>query len=371
MSELAPLEIATGIVFGGAPRPVPSAVGISPAEALESAVPRDARCFVSFSGGRDSSAVLAAAVSVARREGLPMPVPITIRARNVPKSHESEWQEMVVRHLGLSDWIRLEIEDELDAVGPYARRALMAQGLLWPFNAHFHAPMLDEAAGGVLLTGIGGDELWSASLAHHVSRRRRLLQLLPATVRRAALARRVPIAYPWLRPHALRAARSAAAGHRLAAPRTVLERMALSRGMRYNAVGTASLDRLAADAGAQIAHPLLDDRLWAAVAVAAPRAGFERPEAALAAAAGHLLPPELVARRSKASFDALFFNEHSRAFVDAWGGDGVPPDLVDAAALRAHWTGPAPDSHSLTLIQSAWLASARDRVDEPCGRLVE
>ena len=49
---------------------------------------------------------------------------------------------------------------------------------------------------------------------------------------------------------------------------------------------------------------------------------------------------------------------------------GVPDDVVDADALRAHWRGPStPDPHSLTLLQAAWLASAGDRVEQPVGRL--
>jgi asparagine synthase (glutamine-hydrolysing) len=86
--------------------------------------------------------------------------------------------------------------------------------------------------------------------------------------------------------------------------------------------------------------------------------------------AGRLLPADLVARRSKASFDALFFHDHSRALVREWDGHGIPDDLVDAAALRAHWQrDETPDPHSLTLLQAVWLASAGDRVQEPVGRL--
>ena len=50
-------------------------------------------------------------------------------------------------------------DHELDAVGPYAQRMLRGHGLVGPFNAHFHLPLIDAARGGSLLTGIGGDEL--------------------------------------------------------------------------------------------------------------------------------------------------------------------------------------------------------------------
>ncbi len=75
MSSLTDVELATGIVFGTAPvEPLPSGTGID-------AAPRAARspssvhgpCFVSFSGGKDSSVVLAAATRAARRSGLADP----------------------------------------------------------------------------------------------------------------------------------------------------------------------------------------------------------------------------------------------------------------------------------------------------------
>jgi hypothetical protein len=296
---------------------------------------------------------------------------VTIRADEVPQSQESEWQESVVRHLGLTDWIRLQIDDELDVVGPYARRGLERHGLLWPFNAHFHSPMLEAAAGGVLLTGIGGDELWSSVFARPVSLRRRAVQLVPRSIRRAVLARRMPVDYPWLTARARREAQLAAVGGAAAPPRTTLGRMAQYRGMRYATTGNASLELLAADAGAEIMHPLFDARVWSAVAATAPSAGFARPDESLRAMAGHLLPEDLLSRSTKASFDAVFFNEHSRAFVERWTGAGAPSELVDADALHGHWRGEAPDPHSLTLIQSAWLESVRDRLDEPSCRVVQ
>ena len=108
VTALDPVELATGLVFGGTPRALASDVTLRPDAALAAAVTpavRTGRCFVSFSGGRDSSAVLATAAAVARRESLPLPVPVTLRASEVPSSDEAEWQESVIRHLRLSDWI--------------------------------------------------------------------------------------------------------------------------------------------------------------------------------------------------------------------------------------------------------------------------
>jgi asparagine synthase (glutamine-hydrolysing) len=46
-------------------------------------------CLVSFSGGHDSSLVLAAAARAARRERLPAPIPVTWRVRDAPAAEES------------------------------------------------------------------------------------------------------------------------------------------------------------------------------------------------------------------------------------------------------------------------------------------
>ena len=68
--------------------------------------------------------MLAVATHVARRDGLPEPVPITRVFPQVSESDENEWQEAVVRHLGLADWQRVVIEDELDVIGPIATQHL-------------------------------------------------------------------------------------------------------------------------------------------------------------------------------------------------------------------------------------------------------
>jgi asparagine synthase (glutamine-hydrolysing) len=99
------------------------------------------------------------------------------------------------------------------------------------------------------------------------------------------------------------------------------------------------------------------------VLAAAPRGGFRDREAALAALAGDVLPPETVSRRTKASFDAVFFHDHARAFVREWGGEGVPEAVVDAEALRAQWREESPDAHTYTLLQCAWLATRGPTLD--------
>ncbi len=367
---LSALDVACGIVFDPRPRPgpLPAADG-SPQDALEAAVLAALRrppCLVSFSGGRDSSLVLAAAAHVARREGLAPPIPATNRFAGVPQADETRWQEQVVAHLGLADWQRVELTDELDAIGPYAQRLLRAHGLLWPFNVHFHAPLVEAARGGALLTGLGGDDLLAAARRRPAAASRpralarALLQRSPRRVRAAVIARRTPLPFPWLLPSGRRAATRAMAAEAAAGPRGPLAaRMAFALGARYLRLARESLAVCATADDVLLEHPLCAPELWSAVAAAgAGRRGFDDDERLLSGLFGDLLPGALAARADKASFDPVFWQRHSRAFAREWDGSGIPRELVDGDALAAHWRSGAPLPQSLTLLQAAWLAAA-------------
>ncbi len=378
-AQLSPLDVACGIAFESRPprRPPPlPPPGPSAAAALERAVLPALRrppCLVSFSGGGDSSLVLAAATRAARRAGLAPPVPATIRLPDAPLAGESLWQEQVVAHLGLTDWVKLELHDELDVVGPYATRLLRDHGLLWPCNVHFHLPLVDAARGGSLLTGLGGDELFGSAertrLAAVAARDVRPqprdlawlgLSLAPRSLRAQVLAPRRAVHFPWLRPPARRAAAAAAARQEAAEPRDLAGRMAYARCLRYLRVAVDSLACAARGEDVQIGHPLLADELWSAVRAAAAPRGWSRRSHATRALFGGWLPDALYDRRDKASFDAAFRHDHSRAFVTRWDGRGVPDELVDAATLRDYWCSAAPASQSLTLLQAAWLQTDLD-----------
>jgi asparagine synthase (glutamine-hydrolysing) len=383
---LTPLETAAGLVLGpNGPAELPDAV-CDPVAAFEAAILPALRrppCLVSFSGGRDSSTVLALAARLARREGLPAPVPATHRIPSAAESAESEWQERVVRWLRLDDWVRIRSEDELDAVGPVAGAVLRRYGLLWPPNVHFHAPLLDAARGGSLLTGIGGDEAFSASqwqrTAALAARRARPeprdvlrvgLALAPVPVRRTVIRLRLGegLGFGWLRPEARETLRRALAEEAAHEPLRWRDRMAWLAGLRYVEVGTASLGRLAADADVVLAHPFRDRGFFAALAALAPEERFYGRTEGLRAVFGGLVPDDVLTRRTKASFDGAFWSRHARAFAAAWDGSGADPDLVDVDALRLEWRADRPDARTLTLLQAAWLAAdasaGRDRAEQ-------
>ena len=383
---LTPLEVASGLVFGFAPPEElpPAAEAGSPAEALERAIlPALLRppCLVSFSGGRDSSVILAAAVRLARREGLELPVPATNRFPLAGASHETDWQEQVVVHLGLTDWARFEFTDELDNLGPVAQRVLLHHGLLWPFNAHFHVPLLDEAFGGSLLTGLGGDEAlgiprWAraaAVLSGRAQPRPRDvlavgLAVSPPFVRRAVLARRNPVLLPWLRPAAQRAVWSEWVAGTANQPVRWERRFAWWRGTRYLRVGIDSLNRLADCLRVEVHHPFVDAGFSAAIAGLPAEDRFLNRTQAMRSLFGDLLPPGLLSRRTKSAFDEVFWGTHSRAFADAWDGGGIDEELVDPEALRRTWDGPTPDARTFLLLQSLWLAQDR-RAELPAREL--
>ena len=369
-----PLEVACGLALGhdqgsvalvtrgwGEPRAVLDDV-------LRHALARPP-CLVSFSGGRDSSAVLAAATLVARREGLPLPVPVTNRFPAVATSQEDEWQEQVVRHLDLADWEKLVLTDEVDSVGPVATDVLRRVGLLWPFNSHFHVPILRRAAGGSLLTGVGGDELFgshmwgSARLVLNGRRRPQVSRLgavgaalAPRPVRRWALARRHKVRWRWLRPEVDEALNRTRADFHSRTP------LAWDGGLRWwwrsrnRTVVDASLAALAADAGVRIRHPFLEPSVVGAVAQHFGARGPVNRAAAMRLLFAEVLPDAVLGRRSKASFNQAFFATHSRAFASTWTGGGVDHSIVDADRLATEWRSADPDPRSYLLMQSAWLA---------------
>jgi asparagine synthase (glutamine-hydrolysing) len=373
--RLSRLEVAAGVVLGteSRRRPPSGPVRATPRAALERAILPElehGRCLVSFSGGRDSSAVLAVATRLAERVGLPQPVPATIRFPGADRAAETAWQERVVAHLGLADWVRLDAGDELDCVGPVAAAALRRHGLLWPPNAHFHAPLLAEAAGGALLTGVGGDDVlgatrWSRAAAVVGGQARPEprdaltvgLAWAPRPVRRAVLRRRVAVPFPWLRPPAERAVNDALAADAAGEPLRWRARFSWRLSLRYVHVGTASLALLAADAGARIAHPLADPGFVDALARLPRDSRYRNRDEAMRTLFPQLLPPDLLARRDKAAFGQVAWGPHSRAFADAWDGSGLDTELVDPDALRRAWPEAERDGRLLTVLQAAWLAA--------------
>lgn len=384
-----PLEIATSYVLGdepsgASPSSTPSTANCptgGPLEALGAAVlPALARppCLVSFSGGRDSSAVLALAAHVARTEGLPPPIPATLRFSGVPDAEESAWQEMVVRHVGLDDWIRINVAAELDFLGPIATAQLRRHGVLFPCNAYVHVPLFEHAGSGSLLTGIDGDAVfggWELGRVRHAWKgwggARPTLRdvaltayaFAPHRVREAARRFRPPPPLPWL-------TQSARAGlHRQWAKDVSTEPLTWGGWLervghrRYLAMAQWSWAVLASDSQTQVIHPFLDQRFLVALAAAGGSVGYPDRTCAMQATFGDLLPGAVSARQSKAVFGDAFWGASTQAFIESWTGDGIDLDLVDADHLRASWSGRS-DYRLGMLVQQAWLRSSADQIEQ-------
>jgi hypothetical protein len=377
---LSPLEIASHILVGpNGAGPLPTRPGPRSAiSALEDALRpalAEPPCLVAFSGGRDSSALLGVAARVARREGLPEPVAVTLRFGGAPQSEEEDWQTLVIRHVGVSEWVRLHFDDELDLVGPVARKLMGWHGVPYPYNLHLLVPLIEEAAGGSLVTGLGGDQMLHPPVRalDVLARRSRPVPrdvlrigagVAPRPLRRAALRSRVTLSFPWL----------STAGDALL-NRDWLEQEVhqpfrwdgtlreLWRS-RFMQTTFARIRAVGDHAGTQVHHPFADARFVAALAREGGATGFASRTQAMQRLFGDALPPDLIGRPTKATFDEVLWNRHARAFVEGLDETGLERALaaldvdwlVDPSALLAHWSAEAPLANSFLLLQASWLA---------------
>lgn len=375
---LRPLEVVCGLPFGFDPvDPIEPGRWRDPRLALEQVLAEAlARppCLMSFSGGRDSSALLAVAVQVARRQGLPMPIPATLVFPGSAAADEAEWQRIVLDHLGVDEQVRIEVDDELGAVGPVADGLLRQVGLLWPFNSHFHLPIIERAAGGTVVTGFGGDELALSSATANAERllstwRRRHhltdalvmgLALSPRPVRRAVRRHRAARSVgtmPWFTAEAtrryLRSWPEAEANFPLGWDRTLREYVPRDR---YFRVCIGSFETMGALHDVAVVHPFVSAPVLDGLASVGGFRGLGSRSELMARLFGDVLPEALVTRQSKASFtDPLWTPGTVRFACHEWSGDGVDAELVDVAALRNHWATEHRNLLSTTLLQQAWM----------------
>jgi asparagine synthase (glutamine-hydrolysing) len=327
-------------------------------------------CLISFSGGRDSSIVLAVATAAARREGLESPIPITYRFPNAPDTDESDWQELVIRHVGPPDWIHHVLTDELDLIGPLACECLLRNGVVYPSAAYDRLPMLRQARGGTLLTGVGGDELlrtwrWGHTAAVLARRVRPAFRdvlrigaaVAPARVRAAALRRITPLDLPWLRPDAAEAVRQSFYSYLVAEPFRWDQRTRWRARQRDLTVAVRGIELVAEGSGAAIAHPLLAPRFLATLARAGGSLGFGGVADVMHAHFGSVLPGELVTRPDKVYFENVYWGPRSREFIRTWTADSVPLEFVDGRGLLETWRGGR--LLGATVLQALWLAAHR------------
>jgi hypothetical protein len=374
---MTPLEVAWGWVPGfdneaatwADTGPVQSPVAVLESLLLRALQARP--CVIEFSGGRDSSALLALATDLARREGMELPLPLTRRYPDVPETDESDWQELVIKHIGLTEWERFEIGDELDLLGPVAAKSLRMHGLLWPPTTHIKGPVWEIAVGGCLVSGEGGDEVLgrrrvtpvAGLLAGNLHPRRTAIKLTvealaPRTVRRRFVhSNRPGHERPWLTQVAQQLFLEALADDIVDEPLRWDRSIERHLRRRTNREGSRTLKLAAAAHGVDYLSPFLDERFVHALAREGGLLGYPGRPAAMRALFGHLLPDEVLSRRDKAEFTRAVFRRYSRSFVDGWQGGGVDVRFVDPAVLRQTWKADSPHAGTFTLLHSIWLSA--------------
>jgi asparagine synthase (glutamine-hydrolysing) len=369
-----PFEVATGWTYGLLPDvPMPPEV-VAPRQALDDVLRpalESGPCFVTFSGGRDSSAVLAAATDLARREGHAEPIPVTRVYPDIPETDEADWQRTVVDHLRLTNWVRLNFRaGESDLLGDAAKAGLRRRGLLWPPALHAHDVVFQEVGPGSLITGEGGDAVLGMQRVTPLVlfRRRRSLRrvllphavgaVMPGPVRRMAATRaaRNSVQSRWLRPAALaRHARLAAADATVEPLRFDRAKWMITRRRSFATIRHNHAEA-AREFGLVASDPLLDPRFVAAIAQWAGRWGFDGRTAAMHALFSDILPEPVLTRSTKAAFNHAHAGDETRRFASTWDGSGVDTDLVDPERLRQVWLSAEPTMAAGLLLQSAWLS---------------
>jgi hypothetical protein len=376
---MSPTEIVRGFMTGNVGTlPPPTDPAAKPRELLEEVVRESLLrppCGVAFSGGRDSSAVLAVATHVARRDGLPDPVPITRVFPGVTEAEEGRWQERVVRHLRLPDWHRVVLHDEVDAIGPIARSRLLEHGVLWPPNLATDVPMVEIVPGGSVIDGEGGDEVLGDA-AHRVAPVARLVRKprplrwrrirsavgagAPGWVRARHVCHQLEPRLTWLKPAGREVLLSAIAQNERDRPLTFAASLRMVPRKRKQVLTTRNRRILAARSDVVVSSPLLHPDVVHAFARAGGALGPGDRTAVLRRLVGDLLPDDVLARTSKGDYTRCYMGHPTREFAARWSGDGVDHELVDADELKRLWVSQTPIAPTTSLLQAAWLATNRD-----------
>lgn len=372
-------EIAVGYATGrcGAPRRV--RVRRHPREVLEQVIREQLSsgdCFVHFSGGRDSSVILALATKVARADGFQDPIAITERYPRFPQTQEIEWQELVIRTLNIRDWVRLDSDDQNDLLGPSAQQSLRSFGVMWPATLHTKNHTLNEVRGARLLTGEGGDMVFgrhrstalkNAAAAWNHARRpadraaalRRAAESFGPRLMRSSIVRRKlqenKEIRPWLTAAAQREAAERAFRDESLQPLRYSRSVSDVFARRFFTVVLSNYQAMASRFGVTMVHPFFDGRFVSALENAGGMLGPSSRTEIMRSLFADVLPAQLLTRKTKAAFESAFINIHSLAFARAWSGRGVGTDFVDLDVLAERWSAGIVTMPDALLLQQAWL----------------
>lgn len=343
-------------------------------------------CVISFSGGRDSSALLAVTADAARKEGLPLPVAATFRYEGEPETEETEWQELVVRHVGVGDWEKLDIGNAHDVLSPAARELLLDEGLCFPASLSAKTVINTRAAGGTVMSGEGGDEIFGrrrstvfkkvvkdpAMLRKRRGLREAALYLGPQASRsytwRRALGNGLSSPLSYLKKDVFEGLIARLAAHQTSEPFDNSKSLAWHLRRKLIVRHQESLTALALRDNARHFDPFLDPRFVAAYARQVRPFGLLSRTHAMRFLFADMLPDSVLTRESKAVFNRAMLTDVARDFALNWKGGGINTDYVDVDALRAAWLSDWPPVQSFCLMQQAWLSENQGSApDSPQG----
>ena len=323
-------------------------------------------CHILFSGGRDSSALLALALHLARQHGLPEPVPVTVRHPEAPESDETWWQELVVEHLRPRDHIVLEFRTEQRLLGDAAVAALERHGPVWPESVQLHGAIYRHLDRGTIVTGEGGDAFLTGhrmgairdGLMLRRPRRRNIRGAMhaarPASRRRRELDTQVgEFTPPWLSPPAAVEYRRQAVAMSADPLRWDVATRSLLR-TRPMSVFIANVEAAITEFGSRPLTPFTDPLFVEALANEAGPFGWGSRTAIFRRLFHDVLPDRVLRRTSKASFNSTRWGPEERAFAAAWDGTGLDPDWIDAEELREAWLADDPHPAADFLLHVAW-----------------
>ncbi|SEB84364.1 asparagine synthase (glutamine-hydrolysing) [Paramicrobacterium humi] len=357
-----PSELKTGRGHIPAPR------AESPRKALERTVANviaDSPVYVLFSGGRDSSAVLALAIRMARLTGAADPLPVTIQHVNAPLSDEAEWQEIVLKHLGVKERLVLTFNGEQSLLGNAATTSLREFGLLWPPSLQVQRAVYSKLAPGTVLTGEGGDLIIDqrriTSLATAMRRTwirtslREAKSLVGDSFRKAQHIDNLVARSPWLTENGRRRVREEIWASR--EPLRWNNALRVIATSRPALVGRRNFEEVVKAHGHAIVNPFENADFISALEGAGGMLGLGSRTEMMRYLFHDLLPDVVLSRPTKAAFNETRWMEPEREFAEHWSGKGVDHDSIDAGALQQEWLKARPSTLSGLSLHAAWLAA--------------
>jgi asparagine synthase (glutamine-hydrolysing) len=331
-------------------------------------------CVIGFSGGRDSSSLLALATHLARREGLPMPVAFTFRYDNEAEADETPWQELVIIHVGVSDWEKAHVGTRHDLVGELAQAFVLSHGLVFPPTLYNNTLPLMRASGGTHISGEGGDEIFGVRRStllrrildnpKYLAKKRHLayaaLCFGPRKSRVAAwrreLRQQMNGTLTFVRLEVREQVYRDLACHFALEPFNHTSSLGWHLRRKMIVMHQEALTAFSNEHNVLHLDPFLEPRFVAAYARMVRPYGLATRRDAMRALFADILPDETLTRTSKALFNRGFLTDVGRAFARSWQGAGIDTDIIDGEALRSAWLSTWPPSQSFGLLQSAWLA---------------